>query len=84
MLIGLRGLASLAPLFVAALLALSLGASGEDERPARWIEHTASAVLIAALVLLPLCLYGRRPSGAEDQATAIVRSVWEPPPVVRR
>jgi hypothetical protein len=83
LLLGLPGLWSLAPLAGAALLALALGIGGEDRRAARWLSHSALVVILAALVLLPLSRYGRRPSPLEDGAFATVRSTWEPPPAAR-
>ncbi|HET6283472.1 MAG TPA: hypothetical protein VFH73_21115 [Polyangia bacterium] len=77
----LPGLWSLAPLAVALVVAVSLGASGSDVRPGRWAWHSGMAVMIAAVFLLPLSRYGRRPDPGEAQATALVRSLWEPPPV---
>ena len=76
----LPGLWSLAPLAAALLLALSLGAAGEDWRPARWALHGALAVLIAVAFLLPLSRYGRAPNPGEARAAAFVRSTWEPRP----
>ena len=74
------GLWSLAPLALALLLALSLGAGGEDPRPRRWALHGALAVLVAAAFLLPLSSYGRAPNPAEARAIAFVRSTFEPRP----
>jgi len=79
-LLVLPGLWSLAPLALALLLALSLGAAGESWRPRRWALHGALAVLIAAAFLIPLSLYGRTPAPSETRATAFVRSTWEPRP----
>lgn len=80
LLVGLPGLWSLAPLEAALLLALSLGAAGEDWRPARWALHCTLAVLIAAAFLVPLSLYGRAPTPGETRAAAFVRATWEPRP----
>jgi hypothetical protein len=79
-LLVLPGLWSLAPLGLALLVALSLGAGGESWRPARWALHAALAVLIAAAFLLPLSRYGRAPNPGETRAAAFVRSTWEPRP----
>jgi hypothetical protein len=76
----LPGLWSLAPLGAALLLAISLGAGGEDRRPARWAAHAALAALLAAAFLLPLSRYGRNRNAAEERAVTVVRSLWEPPP----
>ena len=72
------GLSSLVPLAGILLIALSLGAGGEDWRPARWALHGALVVLIAAVCLGALSRYGRQPSPVEAAATAFVRSTWEP------
>ncbi|HET6150842.1 MAG TPA: hypothetical protein VFH68_25115 [Polyangia bacterium] len=74
------GLWSLAPLALALLVALSLGAAGESWRPARWALHGALAMLIAVAFLIPLSLHGRAPNPGEARATAFVRSTWEPRP----
>ena len=79
-LLVLPGLWSLAPLALALLVALSLGAGGESWRPARWALHAALAVLIAAAFLIPLSRYGRAPNPGETRAAAFVRSTWEPRP----
>ena len=80
-LLGLRGAWSLVPLalFVAGALACALG--GDDPRPRRRLAHAGIALVIAALFLLPLSRYGRRPNPAEAAAAAFVRATWEPPPV---
>jgi hypothetical protein len=79
-LLGLRGLASMAPLAVVVLAAVALGAGGDDPRPRRWAAHVGLAALVAAAFLLPLSAYGRKPQPAEASAAAFVRSTWEPPP----
>jgi len=77
-LLGLPGLWSLAPLGLAAMLALSVGIGGDDQRPRQWATHAAAAVLIAMAVLLPLSLYGRDARAVETNAAEMVRSAWEP------
>jgi hypothetical protein len=84
MLLGLPGSWSLFPLAVALVLALSLSTGGEGTRPARWSLHSLLVVVFAALFLLPLSRYGRQPSAAETQATALVHSLWEPAPEIIR
>lgn len=79
-LLGLRGLASLAPLGALLLAALSLGAGGDGLRPRRWVTHAALAAAVALLFLLPLSAYGRKPRPAEAAAVEFVRSTWQPPP----
>jgi hypothetical protein len=79
-LLGLRGVASLAPLALVVLGALALGVDGEDPRPTRWISHVALALVIAAAVLVPLSAYGRKPRPAEASMATFVRRAWEPPP----
>jgi hypothetical protein len=83
-LLGLRGLVSLAPLALVVLAAVAIGAGGDDPRPRRWVAHTALAVVVAALFLLPLSAYGRKPRPGEAQAAAFVRSTWEPLPAPAR
>jgi hypothetical protein len=74
-LLGLRGLASLVPLYlvVGALCLALLGG-----RPARHWWPTVVAAAVAAAIVFPL--YGRLPrSGAEaDGMWRFVRSTWEP------
>jgi hypothetical protein len=82
--LGLRGLASLAPLGAVVLAALALGAGGDDPRPRRWVAHVAVALVVAAAFLVPLSAYGRKPSAPEQAAAAFVRSAWEPPPRLRK
>jgi hypothetical protein len=77
--VGLRGLASLAPLGIVVIAALALGARGEDPRWPRRAAQVAVALVVAAVFLVPLSAYGRRPRPAEEAAVAFVRSTWEPP-----
>jgi hypothetical protein len=79
-LVGLRGLASLAPLGLVVLGALALAARGEDGRLSRRAAHALGAALVAAMFLVPLSRYGRQPRPQEDAAAAFVRSTWEPRP----
>lgn len=79
-LLGLHGLASLAPLAIVVLGALSLGAGGDDPRPARWTTHVGIALLVAVAFLAPLSAYGRKPNAAEESTLAFVRATWEPQP----
>jgi hypothetical protein len=78
-LLGLRGLASLAPLALVVLGALALAVCGEDPRPPRRAGHALAAALVATIFLVPLSRYGRQPRPQEDAAAAFVRSAWEPP-----
>jgi hypothetical protein len=88
LLVGLRGLWSLAPMALAVVAALALGVLGVAREaagpPARRsgdaLGRVAVALAVAALVLVPLSRYGRRPNPVEDTATAVVRSLWEPAP----
>jgi hypothetical protein len=79
-LLGLRGLAAMAPLALVVLGALALVAAGEDPRPRRGAAHLALALAIAGCFLLPLSAYGRASRPDEARATALVRSLWDPPP----
>jgi hypothetical protein len=83
-LLGLRGCWSLLPLAVFVLGALAPGLAGPDPAPRRWVAHVGGALVVAALFLLPLSGYGRRPRPAEAPSTALVRSTWEPPPAIAR
>ncbi|HLK92760.1 MAG TPA: hypothetical protein VKZ18_22900 [Polyangia bacterium] len=77
-LLGLRGVAAMAPLALVVLAALALTAAGGDPRPRRAAAHLAAGLAIAAAFLLPLSAYGRAPRPAEAKATATVRSLWDP------
>jgi len=77
--LGLRGVWAMVPLALVVLGALALVAAGDDPRPRRGAAHLALALGIAGLFLLPLSAYGRAPRVAETHATAIVRSMWDPP-----
>jgi hypothetical protein len=79
-LLGLRGLAALAPLAVVVLGAVALGAGGDDARPSRWLTHVGLALAVAAAFLVPLSAYGRRPSAAEQSTLSFVRATWDPQP----
>ncbi|MDB4983517.1 MAG: hypothetical protein JWM82_4269 [Myxococcales bacterium] len=79
-LLGLRGCWSLMPLALFVLGALAPGLAGPSTASRRWAAHVAGALVVAALFLLPLSGYGRRPNPAEAPATALVRSTWAPPP----
>ena len=78
-LLGLRGLAAMAPLALVVLGALALVAAGDDSRPRRAAAHLGLALAIAACFLLPLSAYGRASRPDEARATAMVRSLWDPP-----
>jgi hypothetical protein len=80
-LLGMRGLWSLLPLAAIVASAIAPGIAGEDLRPRRWVLHAGLAVVIGALYLLPLSLYGNAPRIAEEHDTELVRSTWEPPPI---
>jgi hypothetical protein len=79
-LLGMHGLASLLPVALVTLAALSLAIAGPDARPARWSAHVGLAVAVAALFLLPLSSYGRAARPIETRAAQLVRATWEPPP----
>jgi hypothetical protein len=78
-LLGLPGAWSLLPLALFVMGALAPGVAGPALAPRRWAAHAACALVLAALVLLPLSGYGRRPRPAETSAAAFVRATWEPP-----
>ena len=78
--LGLPGLWSMLPLAAIVLGALAPGVSGDDARPRRWLAHVALALGVAAIVLVPLSLYGRTSRADEARATALVRGTWEPKP----
>jgi hypothetical protein len=82
-LLGLRGLAALAPLGAVVLAAVSLGAGGDDPRPKHWFAHVAAALVVAAAFLVPLSAYGRKPRAAEQGAASFVRATFEPKPAPR-
>jgi hypothetical protein len=77
-LLHLRGSWSLAPLAVVVLAALALVAAGDDPRPRRVAAHLSLTIVLAAGFLLALSAFGRKPSAAEKQATAVVHQLWEP------
>jgi hypothetical protein len=77
-LLGLRGVAAMAPLALVVLGALALVAAGDDPRPRRAAGHLALALAIAGCFLLPLSAYGRAPRPDEARATALVRALWDP------
>jgi hypothetical protein len=79
-LVGLPGLLSLSPLAALTLTAMVPGVAGRDPRLERRLLHAGLAVIMAAAFLLPLSRYGRAPRPAEDHATALVRSTWNPAP----
>jgi hypothetical protein len=79
-LLGLHGLAALAPLAAVVLAAVALGAGGDDVRPSRWLAHVAAALVVAAAFLVPLSAFGRKPRAAEQGAANFVRATWEPQP----
>jgi hypothetical protein len=79
-LIGLRGAASLLPTALAALAALATGLGSGASDMKDWAGRVFVALFIAAVALLPLSAYGRRPRADEAAATQVVRATWEPPP----
>jgi hypothetical protein len=83
-LLGLRGLASVAPLALVVLGALGLGLAGEAPRPPRRWARISGALAVAALCLLALSAYGRKPSPGEQSSAAFVRATWEPQPAIKR
>jgi hypothetical protein len=78
-LLGLRGLAAMAPLGLLVLAALALVVAGDDPRPGRAAAHLGWVVVIAGCFLLPLSAYGRAPRAEEARAAANVRALWSPP-----
>ncbi len=78
-LLGLRGLAAMAPLGLLVLAALALVVAGDDPRPGRAAAHLGWVVAIAGCFLLPLSAYGRAPRAEEARAAANVRALWSPP-----
>jgi hypothetical protein len=80
-LLHLPGRWSLLPIALLVLAAVSLGVArlGEGDQR-RWMRQLGLCLLVAVAFLIPLGRYGRRPSAGEAQATALVRSYWEPPP----
>jgi hypothetical protein len=78
-LLGLRGLAAMAPLAALVLSALALVAAGDDPRPRRAVAHLGWVVILAGGFLLPLSAYGRAPRAEEARAAANVRALWSPP-----
>jgi hypothetical protein len=80
-LLHLPGRWSLLPIALLVLAAVSLGVArlGEGDQR-RWMRQLGLCLLVAVAFLVPLGRYGRRPSAGEAQATALVRSYWEPPP----
>jgi len=76
----LPGRASLLPIGLATLAALSLCLRGETSWTGRrraW--HGLAALTVSAMFLVPLGLYGRAPRLDEQRAMAIVKTLWEPP-----
>ncbi|HMF44008.1 MAG TPA: hypothetical protein VKQ32_25215 [Polyangia bacterium] len=78
-LLHLPGRWSLAPLALVVAAALALIAAGDDPRPRRTAAHLSLAVAVAAVFLIGLGAYGRKPSAAEAHAAAVVRQAWDPP-----
>jgi len=78
-LLHLPGRWALAPLALVALAAVALVAAGEDTRLRRTAAHLGMAIGVAAVFLLALGAYGRKPRPTEAHADAVVRGAWEPP-----
>jgi len=78
-LLGLRGLAAMAPLAVLVVAALALVVAGDDPRPRRAAAHLARVAAVAGGFLLALSAYGRAPHPEEARAAATVRGLWSPP-----
>jgi hypothetical protein len=78
-LLGLRGLAAMAPVAVLVVAALALVVAGDDPRPRRAAVHLARVAAIAGGFLLALSAYGRAPRAEETRAAATVRALWPPP-----
>lgn len=77
----LWALLPVATLWAAALVvALTTGA----RRPRDAAVRVAAASLIAAALLLALSCYGRQPSPAEQHATSVIRTLWDPPVLAPR
>jgi hypothetical protein len=77
--LGLRGAAALLPvgLVVAGALARLLAARDLPGTGHR-LAHAGVAAGLAALFLVGLGSYARRPNPAEQHALALVRQLWEP------
>jgi hypothetical protein len=78
--LGLRGLASLAPLGAVLLLAISLGLGGDSQRLRAQIAHTAGAALVAVALLAGFARLGGPPNPTEVHAREVVQLIWEPRP----
>jgi hypothetical protein len=74
-LLGLRGLVSLLPLGLLALVASA--ATLAISRPGR-ATSTAAALAVAVVLLAGLSRHGTRARRDEDRARAYVRDIWEP------
>jgi len=75
----LPGRWSLAPVGLVVAAALALVAAGDDARPRRTAAHLSLGVAVAAVFLIALGAYGRKPSAAEAHSAAAVRAAWDPP-----
>ena len=78
-LLHLPGRWSLAPVALVVAVALALVAAGDDPRPRRTAAHLSLGVAVAAVFLIALGAYGRRPDAAEARSAANVRAAWDPP-----
>jgi hypothetical protein len=79
-LLGLPRAWAMLPVALFAALALIRVLRGPDRLPSRRAIHAAGALVIAALVLVPLSRYGRTPSPGEATSASFVRSTWAPRP----
>jgi hypothetical protein len=78
-LLHLRGLAAMAPLAIVVISALAIPAAEEDPRLWVWARQLALSIAVAAVFLLAVSAYGRKPRPVEAQATATVEELWDPP-----
>ena len=76
--LGLPRLWALVPVALLWLVAIGIAIVTGARRPREALGRLGAALLVAVVVLTPLALYGRKPSPAEQHATAAVRSLWEP------
>ncbi|HXJ20622.1 MAG TPA: hypothetical protein VMT03_10340 [Polyangia bacterium] len=74
--LGLRGLASMAPLVLLVAGAFGLVAAGPDR--SRRAAHAGLALAIAGLFLTGLACCRRSPRGEQARVQAFVRATWEP------
>ncbi|HXU63993.1 MAG TPA: hypothetical protein VN962_19980, partial [Polyangia bacterium] len=77
--LGLRGAAALLPVALVVALALAPLVAGRDGPTAgQRLRQAGMALGVAALFLVSLGCYARRPTPVEQHALAMVRELWEP------